>query len=316
MSQVDDWLDILETPYKFFENSFWLKGMYEQAGGQGAGVLLTGARGNFTISWGPAVYYYALLLRKMKWLQFMRELRLYSANKGIPGSRLLSVICKEAFPVLAKHAAPDAGSEIPGMLDPSRFRQADRRVRQAAGKRDRRERRPVTDPLELRKDKLKSLAVGNKNGSSATKLSLRYGAMGARPDLRSQGRTVLLLGAGGAVRAQRPRPGADPEGDEALFARRSRLNQRVRGVQGADWVHRIIPGVEIAGERAAPALRRSRRVELSPCRPDQGSRLAARRGTASGACVPSGDEDADAQPDHLPVPEADGLSDRETHEGR
>ena len=30
-SEVDDWLDALEMPYKFFENSYWLKGIYEQA---------------------------------------------------------------------------------------------------------------------------------------------------------------------------------------------------------------------------------------------------------------------------------------------
>ena len=113
MSQVDDWLDILETPYKFFENSFWLKGMHEQAGQQGAGVLLTGARGNFTVSWGPAVYYYAELLRKLKWQQFIRELRLYSANKGIGRKRLLSIICKEAFPILSKRSNVSGGTDIP-----------------------------------------------------------------------------------------------------------------------------------------------------------------------------------------------------------
>ena len=30
-SEIDDFLEIMEMPYKFFENSFWLKGMFEKA---------------------------------------------------------------------------------------------------------------------------------------------------------------------------------------------------------------------------------------------------------------------------------------------
>ena len=29
-SEIDDFLEVLEMPYKFFENSFWLKGMFEK----------------------------------------------------------------------------------------------------------------------------------------------------------------------------------------------------------------------------------------------------------------------------------------------
>ncbi|MBM7563599.1 asparagine synthase-related protein [Paenibacillus sacheonensis] len=241
MSQVDEWLDILETPYKFFENSFWLKGMHEQAGRQGAGVLLTGARGNFTVSWGPAIYYYAELLRKMKWLQFMREFRQYKANKGIAGSRLLSIICKEAFPVLAKRstAAADNGPDIPTMLIHPDFA---KRTDVFAKLRDSGIGTAlIRDPLEVRKEKLQSLAVANKNGASATKLSLRYGAWERDPTcdprvVRFCFSVPLEQYVGGGL-------------DRALIRRSTkhylpdevRLNQRVRGIQGADWVHRVIP---------------------------------------------------------------------------
>ena len=46
-SEIDDLLDILEMPYKFFENSFWIKGMFEKAHEEDVGVLLNGDRGNF-----------------------------------------------------------------------------------------------------------------------------------------------------------------------------------------------------------------------------------------------------------------------------
>ena len=31
LSEIDVWLDSLEMPYKFFENTYWLKGMFEKA---------------------------------------------------------------------------------------------------------------------------------------------------------------------------------------------------------------------------------------------------------------------------------------------
>ena len=35
ISEIDDMLEIMEMPYKFFENSFWLKGMFEKAKEEG-----------------------------------------------------------------------------------------------------------------------------------------------------------------------------------------------------------------------------------------------------------------------------------------
>ena len=60
----------MEMPYKFFENSFWLKGMFEKAHEEGIGVLLNGDRGNFTISWGSALDYYAILLKRLNGFVF------------------------------------------------------------------------------------------------------------------------------------------------------------------------------------------------------------------------------------------------------
>lgn len=44
-NDIDDWLGIMEMPYKFIENSYWLKGIYEQAQQQDIGILLSGQRG-------------------------------------------------------------------------------------------------------------------------------------------------------------------------------------------------------------------------------------------------------------------------------
>lgn len=81
--EIDEWLDIMEMPYKFIENSYWLRGIYEQAGLKNAGVLLSGQRGNWSISWGPALDYQAKLLREFRWFRFYRENKLYSHSMGV-----------------------------------------------------------------------------------------------------------------------------------------------------------------------------------------------------------------------------------------
>src|SRR5699024_4502572 len=31
LSEMDEWLEVLEMPYKFFENSHWISGIYDEA---------------------------------------------------------------------------------------------------------------------------------------------------------------------------------------------------------------------------------------------------------------------------------------------
>ena len=65
-TEIDEMLEVNEMPYKFIENSFWLKGTFEKAITNNIGVLLNGDIGNSTISWGNALYYYANSLKKVK----------------------------------------------------------------------------------------------------------------------------------------------------------------------------------------------------------------------------------------------------------
>mgnify|MGYP000876586163 CR=1 FL=1 len=240
-SEIDEWLDILEAPYKFFENSFWLKGIHQRAAREGAGVLLTGARGNFTISWGPAIPYYAMLLRRLKWARLTREIRLYSANRGIGRARLMSAIGRQALPLLAQRTKPDRGADIPAMLIHPDFA---RRTGVFARLRDRRSgphAPAASDPLALRKEKLRNLAAANKNGATATKLSLRYGVWERDPTCDPRVvRFCLSLPFDQYVRSGMDRA-LVRRAAKGLLPDKVRLNQRVRGIQGADWVHRVRP---------------------------------------------------------------------------
>ena len=83
LSEVDDFLELMEMPYKFFENSYWLNGINEQAHKEGIKILLNGARGNHSISWGSErlnIEYYASLLKRLKLFHLNQELNLYCQN--------------------------------------------------------------------------------------------------------------------------------------------------------------------------------------------------------------------------------------------
>ena len=99
-SEIDDFLDIMEMPYKFFENSFWLKGMFEKAHEEGIGVLLNGDRGNLTISWGSAIRLLCNSIKKIKvGYSFFNELNHYSKNVGGPRLRRLPIDCKSCISI-------------------------------------------------------------------------------------------------------------------------------------------------------------------------------------------------------------------------
>ncbi|PYE52601.1 asparagine synthetase B [Paenibacillus barcinonensis] len=246
LSEVDTWLNMMEMPYKYFENSFWIRGFYEKASEQDAGVLLTGARGNFTISWGPALDYYASLLKGGRYFRWFRELQQYSERTGIAFSRIARMTGRKAYPdwfnAKNKGATQTAGAVDAPLIHPD--------FAAKTGVMDRLKSFLVlqggaqADALRVRADKFNNLAIANKNGAVATKCSLRYRAWERDPtsDVR-----VIRFCLSVPIE-QYVRQGVD----RSLIRRATspelpdkvRLNQRVRGVQPADWLHRILPDWE------------------------------------------------------------------------
>jgi asparagine synthase (glutamine-hydrolysing) len=236
-TDIDDWLELLESPYKFFENSFWIKGIFEKAQQEGIGVLLTGARGNHTISWGPAIDYYILLIRKLQWIRFYRELKHYSRRTGVGRSRLLPYITKSAFPFLDRFAGTYGHTEIPVLIHPDFAKRTN--VFEKLQNHDVGLGTTSVDAFESRENHFKNLALSNMQGASGTKLSLRYGLWERDPTCDPRVvRFCLSVPIGQYVQ----------NGFDRSLIRRAtatylpdkvRLNQRIRGVQGADWVHRM-----------------------------------------------------------------------------
>ncbi|MEH7416934.1 lasso peptide isopeptide bond-forming cyclase [Neobacillus drentensis] len=240
-SEIDDFLSIMEMPYKFFENSFWLKGMFEKAQEENVGVLLNGGRGNLTISWGTAIDYYAVLLKKMKWVRLIQELQQYSKNIG--GSRygLLPLITREAFPIIDRLLQSNSTYQFPSLINTS--------FAKKTGVFDKLKKFGIDESgwfssaniYEQRRRHFEDVFHWNPSNTLATKLSLNYSLWKRDPtnDLRVV-RFCLSL-----PESQYVQNGMDRalvrRATENLLPDQIRLNQRIRGVQGADWVHRMKP---------------------------------------------------------------------------
>ncbi|NMO95701.1 asparagine synthase-related protein [Paenibacillus lemnae] len=240
-SEMDDWLDILESPYKFFDNSFWLRGIHEQASRADIGILLNGQRGNYSISWGPALDYYGRLMRSFNWIQLTREVKQYSKNTNISRKALYSVICRKAFPGINRLKPAASSHEWPQWIHSD--------FAKKTGVYDQLQDRSFTgigstydlpdDPLVARQVHFDRVNVWSTTGTSGSKLSLRYGIGGHDPtnDLR-----VIRFCLSAPIE-QFVQQGMD----RALIRRSTkgwlpdsiRLNQRTRGIQAADSIHRL-----------------------------------------------------------------------------
>lgn len=239
--EIDSLLEIMEMPYKFFENSFWLKGMFEKASEEGVGLLLNGDRGNFSISWGFALDYYAILLKKLKWFRLYQELDQYSKTVG--GSRLRSLpdIARAGFPVMDKIFQQGTPYKLPPIINPEFAKSIDIYNKLKEYGIEKSGWFPASTIFVERKRHFENMFIWNTGNTFSAKLSLRYSLSKRDPtnDIRVV-RFCLSI----------PEDQYVQNGMDRALVRRSteeylpdkvRLNQSIRGVQGADWVHRMIP---------------------------------------------------------------------------
>lgn len=240
-SEMDDFLKIMEMPYKFFENSFWLKGMFEKAQDENVGILLNGGRGNLSISWGSAIDYYASLLKRFRWLKLVNELNQYSHRMGGNRFRNLPFITRIAFPIIDRLFPKGESYEFPTLINAEFAKKTKVYDKLREFGINETGWFSETDIFKQRKLHFEDVFHWNASNTIATKLSLRYSLWKRDPtnDLRVI-RFCLSLPEdqyvqNGMDRALIRRATKD------LLPDKVRLNQKVFGVQGADWVHRMIP---------------------------------------------------------------------------
>lgn len=229
-TDIDDWLDVMEMPYKFFENSFWLKGIFELAAERDIAVMLNGQRGNWTISWGPALDYQAVLLKRLRFIRLYREMDGYARRVGTGRKWVLRSVWRKAL-------GGSVAVQHPVMASPRLLEEtgaAERLLREGFHIQGN-----VRGAYETRRRLFGRTYFWNLNGTYTTKLSLRYAVWDRDPtnDLR------VIRFCLSVPEEQFVRNGMD----RALIRRAAegylpdsvRLNQTVRGAQGADGVHRM-----------------------------------------------------------------------------
>ncbi|HWJ80332.1 MAG TPA: lasso peptide isopeptide bond-forming cyclase [Niallia sp.] len=240
-SEIDEFLEIMEMPYKFFENSFWLKGMFEKGQREGLGILLSGDRGNFTISWGPALEYYAVLLKRLKWVRLFRELDQYSKNVGGPRLGRMKTIAKVGFPTIDNILSKRNKSVRPKLINPNFAEDTGVYKRFKEYGIDRTGWYCSPTIYKERKKHFEDVFHWNAGNTHIAKLSLRHSLWKRDPtnDLRVVRFCISL------PEDQYVQNGLDRSlirrATKGYLPDKVRLNQRIRGVQGADWVHRMIP---------------------------------------------------------------------------
>ncbi|NRD76976.1 asparagine synthetase B [Bacillus sp. BRMEA1] len=236
--EVDSLLNVMEMPYKFLQNSFWTKGIFEKAHDHDVGILLNGEKGNFTISWGNAMDYYAHLLKKFKWFRFLKEFQSYNQKVGGSKSQQLNYIAKLGFPVLNSEQTPPEPTRLISNGFAERTRVFEKL--KEAGFDESGWFAPM-DFIRQRQIIYEKNVYWNSGHTLDSKLSLRYGLWKRDPtnDLRVV-RFCLAI-----PETQYVQNGSD----RALIRRATantlpeavRMNHRVMGAQAADWVYRMIP---------------------------------------------------------------------------
>ncbi|GAE44157.1 asparagine synthetase [Mesobacillus boroniphilus JCM 21738] len=228
----------METPYKFFENTFWLRGMYEKAQEKKVGVLLNGQRGNWTISWGPVLDFYADLLKKFRLINLYQELNQYSRNIGVQRSKIMVAARKKAFPALNKLINPTESFQFPMIINPKFAKDTNVFSKLKEHGID------VTlsespSAYEVRDRQFRQLYYWSLTGTYGAKLSLRYSVWERDPtnDLN------VIKFCLSVPEEQFVRNGLDRalvrRSTKDLLPDKVRMNMKSRGVQGADGVYRM-----------------------------------------------------------------------------
>jgi asparagine synthase (glutamine-hydrolysing) len=240
-SEIDSFLGVMEMPYKFFENSFWLKGMFEKAHEDGMGILLNGGRGNLSISWGSAFEYYATLMKKLKWFRLIKEVNQYSKNVGASRLRLVSALTREAFPIINRSSQSNAYYTFPTIINPEFAKRTSIFERLREHGMDETGWFSTTNIYDQRKRHFEDVFHWNASNTIASKLSLRYSLWKRDPsnDLRVI-RFCLSLPEGQYVQNGLDRA-LIRRSTEKYLPDKVRLNQNISGVQGADWIQRMAP---------------------------------------------------------------------------
>lgn len=98
-NNMDELLKILEHPYKFTVNYFWLNEIVKEATSEGCGVLLDGQFGNFTVSFGDIENHLATVLKKGRFIKHTNDVKKYCQIHNIKRRTFYKYLLKLQIPL-------------------------------------------------------------------------------------------------------------------------------------------------------------------------------------------------------------------------
>jgi asparagine synthase (glutamine-hydrolysing) len=236
LNEIEHWLNIIEMPYKFVENSFWIRGIYEKASQENVKVLLSGARGNLTISWGNMKEHYVALLKKLRIIKLNYELNMLKKQQNVNKYAIAKMLLKEAYPFLNIGKRENSNQNIiPTLINPEFAKEVDvfSRIKGL-------ENPSLKTDRQKREYAYKQLYSWNIVGSVSTRMSLQHSVMERDPtnDLR------VINFCFSVPEEQFVRNGLNRalirQSMKGILPEDVRLNNK-RGLQAADWIHRMAP---------------------------------------------------------------------------
>ncbi|MFL0198643.1 asparagine synthase-related protein [Clostridium sp. WILCCON 0269] len=244
VTDIDEYIDFLEQPYKFFKNCFWINDIELKAAKSGCTILLDGQNGNYTISFGDISIHLITLFRKGKWLSMHREIRDFSKFRNLKYFHVAKVFMKMILPDNIRSIY----RRIRGRCEVKEYATAVNQELALKWKVDEFFQQESIGPYHKKcfdLDEARKVTVDptgfSQMGGVYTKMSLKYGVV-SRDPTRDKRVIEFCLSIPGDQYVRK--------GRERYLIRKSmsgilpdkvRLNYDVRGTQNADWIQRLLP---------------------------------------------------------------------------
>jgi asparagine synthase (glutamine-hydrolysing) len=97
-NSIDELTNIMEQPYKFVQNAFWINEISSKASKEGCSILLGGQFGNYSISFGDVIRYLITLYRSGRWISFAKTIKEYSDFHSLNYKRVVKDFSKIVLP--------------------------------------------------------------------------------------------------------------------------------------------------------------------------------------------------------------------------
>ena len=235
-NSLDRLMDLLEHPFKFAPNFFWLDTIASQCSKDGCCILLDGQSGNYTVSFGDLTSFVVTMVKRGKWLTALKEIRSYSV---VFNRNYLSIL--KYFLVLFlpgnllkynKQAPP-----APINMELSSRWKTDKLFKKYKFGKYATKKQTIHQIRRF----LAGSVLFSQAGEAETKLSLAYGIL--KRDPTRDKRVVEFC-------MSLPPEQFVKDGIERSLIRRAmegilpdkvRMNLSVRGTQSADWIQRLHP---------------------------------------------------------------------------